>query len=179
MSGVLYYVVGPSGCGKDSVMEYARLHCSPGRVAFAHRYITRPPDAGGENHVYLPPGEFQARLDAGFFALSWDSHGWRYAVGVEIDLWMQGGVNVVVNGSRAYLPEAVRRYPGMVPVCINVSTEILRERLKARGRENAEEIERRLERAAAFGVEHKRLVTIDNGGSLSEAGNELLRVIEQ
>ncbi len=54
MHGRLFYVVGASGAGKDSLIEYARNALgSRDAVVFAHRYITRPPTARGENHVAL------------------------------------------------------------------------------------------------------------------------------
>ncbi|WP_272698724.1 phosphonate metabolism protein/1,5-bisphosphokinase (PRPP-forming) PhnN [Desulfovibrio sp. Fe33] len=174
--GNLIYVIGPSGCGKDSIMLYARKHCPGSEAAFAHRYITRPADAGGENHVALLPDEYRARLDLGLFALSWDSHGNRYGVGIEIDAWMESGLNVVVNGSRAYLPEAVRRYPDLVPVLVSVESDILRQRLILRGRESAAEIEGRLERAGNYSVSHPALRRIDNSGELSDAGRALLEL---
>lgn len=177
MQGNLIYVVGPSGSGKDSLMQYARGRCPGGEAVFAHRYITRPADAGGENHVSLQPDEYSARLERGLFALAWDSHGLRYGVGAEIDLWMETGLNVVVNGSRAYLDEAARRYPAMQPVLITLDTDILRQRLILRGRESKSEIEGRLERARAYAVSHPRLVSIDNSGELSEGGNRLLELI--
>lgn len=176
-SGKLIYVMGPSGCGKDSVMEYARKRCPGSEAAFAHRYITRPADAGGENHISLQPDEFKARLERGLFVLNWDSHGYRYGIGHEIDGWMEAGLNVVMNGSRAYLSEASIRYPGLVPVCINVEPEILRQRLLDRGRESGAEIERRLERAKAFTVTHPGLVELDNSRELPVAGKALLTLI--
>ncbi|EGB15439.1 phosphonate metabolism protein/1,5-bisphosphokinase (PRPP-forming) PhnN [Pseudodesulfovibrio mercurii] len=174
--GKLIYVIGPSGCGKDSIMLHARNHCPGAEAAFAHRYITRPADAGGENHVALLPDEYRARLDLGLFALAWDSHGNRYGVGVEIDAWMEAGLNVVVNGSRAYLPEAARRYPELVPVLVVVDQDILRQRLILRGRETAGEIEDRLRRAGDYAVCHPALRTIDNSGELAEAGRALLEL---
>jgi len=172
--GRLIYVVGPSGCGKDSIMEYARKRCPGSEAAFAHRYITRSAGAGGENHVHLEPDEFEARARCGVFALHWSSHGHRYGIGCEIDAWMEAGFNVVVNGSRSYLPAAARRYPEMIPVLITVEPGILRERLLIRGRESDAEIEGRLERARAFTVHHQELRTIDNNGELHLAGNALL-----
>ena len=54
MNDPLVYVMGPSGAGKDSVLDRARTMLSvEAPVAFAHRYITRPADIGGENHVAL------------------------------------------------------------------------------------------------------------------------------
>ncbi|MUM78852.1 phosphonate metabolism protein/1,5-bisphosphokinase (PRPP-forming) PhnN [Pseudodesulfovibrio sp. F-1] len=173
-SGRLIYVIGPSGCGKDSVMAYARRRCPGSEAAFAHRYITRSAEAGGENHIHLEPDEFEARARCGVFALHWNSHGHRYGIGCEVDAWMEAGFNVVVNGSRAYLPEAARRYPDMIPTLIAVETDILRQRLLARGRESTAEIECRLEQAEAYVVSHPELRIIDNNGELQQAGNALL-----
>jgi len=175
--GKLIYVIGPSGCGKDSVMSYAREHCPGSETAFAHRYITRDASAGGENHVTLQPDEFQVRLERGVFALHWDSHGFRYAVGCEINDWMAAGLNVVMNGSRAYLPKAAAHYPEIVPVLIAVECDILRQRLVSRGREAGPEIKRRLERARAYDVEHPALEHIDNSGELALAGERLLEIV--
>ena len=177
--GELIYVMGPSGSGKDSVMEYARKLCPGSEAAFAHRYITRSSDAGGENHIHIMPDEYQARLERGLFSLNWDSHGFRYGIGNEIDIWMQAEFNVVVNGSRAYLPEAAKRYPTIRPVLITVDLSILRERLLGRGRESLEEVERRLERANAYEVRHPNLERIDNSGELSEAGEYFLSLVRK
>jgi ribose 1,5-bisphosphokinase len=105
--GALFYIIGPSGSGKDSLMRYSRdrLDGTDG-VVFTHRYITRPVEPQGENHVALSEGEFKARAAAGLFALHWRSHGLHYGIGCELDHWLAAGLKVVVNGSRGYLPEA-------------------------------------------------------------------------
>ena len=107
--GQLIYMVGASGCGKDSLIAYARQRlCSMDKLLFAHRYITRPPAEGAENHIALKPEEFLNRLEKGFFAMNWQSHGYHYGIGIEIDHWLSKGCQVVVNGSRSYLPNAIR-----------------------------------------------------------------------
>lgn len=58
---------------------------------------------------------------------------------------------MLVNGSRAHLPQARARYQSaLLPICLQVSPEILRQRLENRGRENASEINARLARAARY-----------------------------
>ncbi|QGY39198.1 phosphonate metabolism protein/1,5-bisphosphokinase (PRPP-forming) PhnN [Pseudodesulfovibrio cashew] len=179
MTGELIYVIGPSGSGKDSVMADARDRLAGSGALFAHRYITRPASAGGENHVHLSEAEFQARLDNGLFALHWDSHGWRYGIGSEIGLWLSRGLPVVVNGSRAYLGEAVGRYPKLLPVLVEVDPDILRQRLLARGRETPVEIERRLARGERYPVSHPRLERVDNSGDLADAGERLAAIVSR
>ncbi len=174
LPGTLVYVMGPSGCGKDSLLrgaaELPALKAPEARVWFARRHITRPADAGGEDHIALAPGEFAAKREAEAFALDWESHGLSYGIAAEdIDSRLAQGWTVVLNGSRAYLPEALRRYPGLLPVLIAVRPEILRERLLARGRETAEQIEERLTHAPALPADPPNLVRIDNSGNLAEA----------
>lgn len=174
----LIYVIGPSGAGKDSLLNYCR-HRLAGHstVLFAHRYITRDALAGSENHIAVTSEEFAAREAAGLFALCWQSHGLDYGIGVEIDQWMAKGITVVVNGSRQYLDEARRRYPGLLPVWIAVSPAVLRERLQARARESAPEIEVRLARATLVRPPAESGIVITNDGALAQAGEALLAII--
>ncbi len=173
----LFYVIGPSGAGKDSLIDYARGRLDGRPVAFAHRYVTRPATAGGENHVALTEGEFAAREATGCFAMTWGSHGLHYGLGTEIRFWMDRGLTVVVNGSRGYLPTAAKDFPDLVPVLIRVAPDVLEGRLRARGRETEDDIAERLRRAAAFDVRHPALVVIDNNGPLEEAGDRLVALL--
>lgn len=179
MSGVLLYVIGASGSGKDSLMRRAReMLARDTRVVFAHRYITRPHDAGGENHVALSEHEFDARLSRNLFPLHWHSHGVRYGIGCELNHWLAKGLTTILNGSRAYLHEASRNYPELVPVLIEVSPDVLRTRLHARGRESAEEIESRLQRAREFdALQHAKLVRFSNDAPLDETGPAFAELI--
>ncbi len=170
----LVYVMGPSGCGKDSLLrDAARALGSEsmgGLAAFIRRYITRPAEAGGEDHIAISVADFAAKRAAGFFCLDWESHGLRYGVAAaDIDGCLAEGRTAVLNGSRAYLPEALRRYPRLIPVLITVRPEILRDRLLARGRETPEEIEARLSRIIPEAEEPDGLIRLDNSGVLAEA----------
>lgn len=62
-AGRLFYVVGASGVGKDTLIRHARDALRPNahHIVFAHRYITRPVDAGGENPIALTQAEFALR----------------------------------------------------------------------------------------------------------------------
>lgn len=164
--GRLIWLVGPSGSGKDSLLLALR-ECAPERVIVAHRYITRSASAGGENHIALSEHEFRRRRDYGLFALDWQAHQFYYGLGIEIDRWLESGLDVVVNGSRLHLNAARQRYGDrLLPVCLQVSAEILAGRLRQRGREDEAAIAQRLQRAAepvAAGC-----VLLSNDGPLSE-----------
>lgn len=175
----LFYIIGPSGAGKDSVLDYARQHMqTSSTVSFAHRYITRPAESGSENHVALSEQEFRLRLDNGFFAMNWGSHDLQYGIGIEIDYWLRRGMDVIVNGSRGYLEKAAARYVQLCPVLITVPASILQKRLLQRGRENSKQIEERILRAGQFKeINHQRLVSLDNSGPLHKAGNNFLKLM--
>ncbi|MEM0945277.1 MAG: hypothetical protein AAGI70_15175, partial [Pseudomonadota bacterium] len=70
-AGRLIAVVGPSGAGKDTLLEGARA-ARPDLV-LARRAITRPGSAGGECHDGLSPSEFERRRAAGGFSIHWQA----------------------------------------------------------------------------------------------------------
>jgi ribose 1,5-bisphosphokinase len=161
-------------------MSYAR-NClaNESQVVFAHRYITRAADAGGENHVALTQVEFDSRLRAGLMAMHWESHGHAYGLGIEVNQWLAKGITVVVNGSREYLETAAQRYPELVPVWVEVSPGILRTRLQARGRESDDEIEKRLARAPKSQPLSRRGEVVRNDAELGVAGEALVTLIRR
>jgi ribose 1,5-bisphosphokinase len=174
----LFYVIGASGAGKDTLMNYARKQINGSEnVVFAHRYITRPPFSGNENHVSLTKEEFALRSRAGMFALSWGSHDKYYGIGQEINSWLNKGFNVVVNGSREYLPVAQGLYPDLKVILITASPEIISQRLAVRGREDANEIAKRIARTAEINTNLENCIEVQNDGAVEIAGSELVNLI--
>lgn len=172
--GNLYYVVGPSGAGKDTLLRLAREHLEGAPLLFAHRYITRPHQDATENHVALSEAEFDMRARCDCFAMQWASHGYLYAVGVEIDRWLACGLDVVVSGSREYLPTALRRYADLRLIWVDAPAVLLRERLHSRGREDDRAIATRLERAEAYArPPRKPDLHLENVGAPEQAARQL------
>jgi len=176
-AGRLWYVMGPSAAGKDSVLAYVRqqLPAAAG-VVFAHRYITRAADAGGENHIALSTAEFRQRQASGCFALCWQRNGLDYALGVEVQSWLASGLDVVVNGSRATLPQAQAVFPSLQPLWITASAAVRATRLAARGRETPQQIAARLREADAYPPPPGCLV-LQNDAALEQAGTRLLSLL--
>ncbi len=167
MRGKLIWLVGASGSGKDSLLAALRQRENT-QLLVAHRYITRPFNAGSENHIALSKQEFFNRAERQLFALSWHANNNYYGIGIEIDLWLHAGFDVVANGSRAHLPQARARYAdALLPICLQVTPEVLRQRLEQRGRESDTEIALRLERAARYTPSD--CLTLDNNGSLGQS----------
>ena len=173
----IVYVMGPSGAGKDSVLRYARERLDGRPVAFAHRYITRPPTPGDENHIALSTAEFALRRAHGLFAMHWHAHGLDYGIGAEIAQWCKAGLTVVVSGSRAHFEAQLSAAVGIVPVVITSNSATRAQRLATRGRDGSASVQDQLGRGDAFSMSHPALVTIDNSGPLEQAGNRLLEIL--
>ena len=176
----LYFLVGPSGVGKDSVLRKLKTRrYSDTQPLVAHRYITRPLRIEDENHIELAEFDFRRRSDSGLFLFEWTSHGYHYAIGREIKKWLKSGNSVIVNGSRQYLSEARQRYKDLVPVWMHVSEDVLRERLLERGRETEEQIETRLLRNRELAhLKPKDGVYIDNDQTVEDTIGQLLSLME-
>lgn len=175
-TGRLAYVMGPSGAGKDTLIAYARSRLDPAAVAFVRRYITRPAEPEGENHIALTHAEFAARREAGLFALSWSSHGFCYGIGIEIDSLLARGLVVAVSGSRAAWPEAKARYPGLFSILIEAPVELRARRLATRNREDKTAIRARLDRDVTLPSD-AALYRLDNSGAIAEAGDKLAAML--
>ncbi|WP_137921378.1 phosphonate metabolism protein/1,5-bisphosphokinase (PRPP-forming) PhnN [Hydrogenophaga sp. 2FB] len=177
MSRRLVYVMGPSGVGKDSVLDWLKAH-APARpvVHFARRTVTRPVNAGGEDHEALCTDAFEQQTQADAFALHWQANGLRYGVRHGQLAPLRQGRCVLVNGSRGHLRQALEAYPDMTVVHITARPETVRHRLLGRGRETADEVEARLQRAQAF-VAPPGAHRIENDGALQDAGLALWRIV--
>lgn len=180
MSGRLFYVMGPSGAGKDSLLKAVKPLLCGLPVAFVRRYITRSSDKG-EWHIPVSRTRFARMEEEGAFALTWYSHGCSYGIAGSTDLALAHGIFLVVNGSREALPRAVQHYPNLVPFLIDVDPSVLRSRIEGRGRESGKDIEERLQRAfmplpPVPGM--MPCLHIDNSGSLEDAALHMARLMQ-
>lgn len=181
MHGRLIYLMGPSGAGKDSLLNAARERLAAQGCQIARRVITRSAEAVGEDAIAVTPAEFDAQEQAGAFAMSWRANGLAYGIPRQIDDWLAAGEDVLVNGSRAYLDQARHRYPDLLAILLTVDRDVLRQRLLARGRETPEQIEQRLARNAQFdraaGAEADGVQRLDNSAHFERTVNDLLALI--
>ncbi len=176
--GTLFLVVGPSGVGKDSILDgvRAKLAGDP-RFVFPRRVITRAAGAIGEDHVPMDEETFEEARASGAFALSWAAHGQAYGLPASIGDDLAQGRNVVANVSRSVIADARRRFAPVRVLSITARPDTLRRRLEARGRESAAEIAERLERAVAFDASGPGVVKISNDGPLEDAVNEMISAL--
>ncbi|HIC82205.1 MAG TPA: phosphonate metabolism protein/1,5-bisphosphokinase (PRPP-forming) PhnN [Kiloniellaceae bacterium] len=178
-SGHLVLVVGPSGAGKDSLINGARLRLSVDeRYVFPSRIITRISDPASEAHETVDEEQYESLKDSGAFFLHWGAHTLRYALPASVAEQLDAGATVIANVSRAVIAEALRKHPKTTVVLVTAPQAVLEERLLARGREDLAAVRRRLARSASLppGV---RAVTIVNGGSLEAAVDRFVDAVSR
>ncbi len=146
--GKLFFIVGPSGSGKDALMSGVKPFLPPHDFLFARRVITRNATIDAEDHDSCTESEFLAREKEGDFIISWQAHGLFYGLPSSILSAINQGINVIANGSRNEILSLHKKVPSLCVIEISAPTDILRTRLMARNRETLEDIERRLERAS-------------------------------
>jgi guanylate kinase len=146
--GLLFVVSGPSGAGKDTLVD--ALRAQRPRLRYSVSATTRPPRAGethGEHYFFLTRDAFEARKRDDGFLETREYNGNLYgtprdyvvqALTEGYDLIMKPEVNGAIAVKAAY-PDAVLIF--LVPDKFSV----LRKRLEERRTETNEEIARRLE----------------------------------
>ncbi|MFS8116423.1 phosphonate metabolism protein/1,5-bisphosphokinase (PRPP-forming) PhnN [Rhizobium jaguaris] len=177
--GTMAVVVGPSGAGKDTLMNLAARHFAGlPDVHFVRRVITREGDAGNEDHKAVPDADFDAMQHAGAFAVSWEAHGLKYGIPAAVSDELARGHLVVANGSRSALHHFQTAFPRLKVINITARREVLAERLMARGRESREDVLKRLERSSLTVQGSYDVTDIDNSGTLEEAERAIISVLE-
>ncbi len=160
--GRLVLVVGPSGAGKDTLIDLARSAlCDDTEVVFVRRVVTRQASKA-ENNIQISTDAFIAGRDAGRFAVCWEAHGLHYALPIAIDHDIRAGRCVVANGSRTVIDLVRATYADSVVIEITAPPDVLTARLAARGRASDGPIGKRLGRNVAAVKADKVIVNVGN-----------------
>ncbi len=178
--GVLFAVVGPSGAGKDSVIDHARatLAGEPS-IVFVRRVINRPEDGAGENHEPVSDAEFDARQARGAFCVHWRAHGLRYGLPAALKDHVDAGGHAIANLSRRAIAGTSALFDRLQVVEITARPEVIAQRLAARGRESETDIAARLTRRVDAHRFVPGMVTLENNGTLEEAGARFVALVRR
>lgn len=178
-SGVFFFVVGPSGAGKDSLIDGARKALPEDKFVFARRTITRPLGSPGEDHEACTDTEFQTRVSLGEFLITWQAHGLSYGLPSALLVDMEKGQHIIANGSRAMVEALRKKVSSLVVLEVNAPKSVLETRLASRGRETPEDVTRRLNRTVVDYPENQRVVRVINDGTLADGIDRFIHAIEQ
>lgn len=174
--GTLVLVVGPSGAGKNTLIDGARRSLEgDARFVFARRIVTRPDHAPGD--IAMNPDHFEDERRRGAFALSWYAHGLAYGVPRDISKPLEEGRCVVANVSRGVIAEARKVFPRIRVVHVDAPATLLRRRLAGRGREPADDQEKRILRTVP--VEGDDVESLVNDGPVDHAIDAMVRILRR
>lgn len=174
--GTLAAFVGPSGAGKDTLME--AVHAALPHSHLVRRVITRPTEAGGEDFDGVTVAEFETRADAGEFVLRWGAHGLYYGIPASVCDVLETTPLALVNLSRGVLAQAAEHFPQLHVLNITAAPEVLAARLAGRGRETPEQILKRLSRKLAIFPEGLRVTEVVNEGTVDQAVARILLALQ-
>jgi ribose 1,5-bisphosphokinase len=177
-AGRLFFCVGPSGAGKDTLLQWVRQRMpADAECVFAQRTITRPAHPS-ESHEEMDAAAFWQLAAAGHIAMIWQANDLCYGVRRGIEAELKAGRDVIVNGSREYVPQLRQSFPDAQVVWIEADAAQLRERIAARQRESGAALLRRLDRAMQFAPpETEQIIRLDNSGPPDAAGQQLLKIL--
>src|SRR6266540_1654426 len=158
MTGNLFVVSAPSGAGKSSLVS--AVLAEDKRLALSVSFTTRPPRAGevnGREYHFVDRKTFDSMLARGEFLESAEVHGNRYATSRKwIAEALAKGLDILLEIDWQGARQVRKAFPDAVSVFIVPPPPVLEElerRLRGRGQDTEEAIQRRL-RAAREEISH-------------------------
>jgi guanylate kinase len=148
--GALFVVTGASGTGKTTLVQ-AALQSIPG-LRFSVSATTRPPrsdEVDGKDYHFLTHDEFVQRVAAGDF-LEWaEVYGNRYGtLSTQVEQALSQGDSILLDIDTQGAEQVRTAAPDAITIFVlPPSLEVLASRLKGRGTDSPEVIERRIREA--------------------------------
>ncbi len=183
-SGKLVLVSGPSGVGKSTVVREVLGNLTPSlvRSVSATTRSPRPGERDGVDYHFLTPAEFVRRRELGDFLETIEVFGQGFWYGT---LWdavrpsLAAGKWVLLEIDVAGAEVVLREFPDAVTIFIQPSTLAeLEHRLRSRGTETEEAIQRRLEvarREIALADRYTHQVVND---TVSQAVTDIVHILQ-
>ncbi len=148
--GKLIVISGPSGAGKTTLLKRLFDQCPGLGVSIsATTRAPRPGERDGVDYYFLSPDEFRHRREAGEFLECYEVFGrgtWYGTLRSEVSPSLAAGKSIVLEIDVQGAMAVVERYPDAITIFVHPSsTAELERRLRGRGTENEDSIQRRLE----------------------------------
>jgi len=182
--GKVVIVSGPSGAGKTTVMKLVFQRCGAPLVQSVSA-TTRPPRPGerdGIDYHFLGDEDFGRRRERGEFLECFEVFGRGYWYGTlreEVTSGLRQGKWVVLEIDVQGAMAALEHYPQAITIFVRPgSLEELERRLRCRGTEAEEAIQRRL-RQAQYELEmSQRYTHVVINDDIDQAVSEICRILD-
>ena len=151
-NGRLFILSAPSGAGKSTLCKAALARIPELRYSIS--YTTRAPRSGERDHVayhFISREQFIRGIDAGRWAEWAKVHGHYYGTCAEfIKKQMASGHDILLDIDVQGTLQIIKRFAESITIFIMPpSSQVLENRLRSRGSDSREEINRRIKNAAA------------------------------
>lgn len=171
-------IVGPSGAGKDTLLRAAKHHFAQVEtLGFVKRYVTRPPD-NNEDNFYLDTAAFSILEQSSFFISSWHAHGNYYGIPRHQLLSENDKKTSIASISRSAVTDFERDGIKPVTITITASSDVLEQRLVARGREGLEKVQKRMQRSSQIQCIARNNIVFDNSAKLDHSKKKFIALLE-
>jgi guanylate kinase len=180
--GIVIIVSGPSGVGKSTICKEAIKQIKNAYLSVS--VTTRPKgesEVDGQDYRFISQQQFQQQIDNGQLLEHAEVFGYLYGTPKDkIEQALKEGKVVILEIDIEGAKQAKAKYPQAEMIFIFPPTQReLVERMKARGREDAETVEKRLGRAdreiAAAWQYYNHMVINDD---LQQAVKEVVQIIQ-
>jgi len=181
-NGVLVLFSGPSGVGKDTVLEIVlnKDKSLQRSISLTTRDI-RDNEIDGRDYYFISKDKFDNMLENGE-VLEFAQYGKNFygTPKAPVDKWLSEGKTVILKIEVQGAQQIKNLYPDAVGIFVlPPSMEVLENRLRSRGTENEEDIQKRLEIArneVAKSTDYDFVVVNDD---LDSASNDVLAIIKK
>jgi len=180
MSGQLFVVAAPSGAGKTSLVK--ALIASMGNIQVSVSYCTRamrPGEQDGEDYHFVDQGSFKEMVEAGEFLEHAHVFDRSYGTGrAKVLEQLMQGIDVILEIDWQGARQVRDLMDGVISVFVlPPSKEALEERLRGRGQDSDEIIQRRLRDAEADMAHYDEFAYVIVNNDFDVALQELRSVV--
>ncbi|MCL2757688.1 MAG: guanylate kinase [Coriobacteriia bacterium] len=178
--GTLFVISGPSGAGKGTLVSMLTKSLdSIGLSVSATTRSPRPGEVDGVAYFFLSNEQFDEELAQDGF-LEWASvHGNRYGTLIrEAERTLAEGKDLILEIDVQGQAQIKQRYPDAVSIFIEPpSLSALEQRIRARGADSEESLQKRLEAARMELVAKERYTVLITNDDLETAAQQLIEVV--